>query len=74
MAANKVGGHLPYPDNNKGPKLLQTIWILSCISTIVVGLRIYTKIRKTRRLYWDDALMVLALVSEELDGLKHDVD
>ena len=68
MEASKVDGHLPYPDNNKGPKLLQTIWILRSISTIVVGLRIYTKIRKTRRLYWDDALMVLALVSKNWKG------
>jgi hypothetical protein len=60
MNTSQVDGNLPYPDHNKGPELLHTIWILSTVSTIVVALRIYTKIRKTRRLYWDDGLMVLA--------------
>ena len=62
MSAAYYGGDLPDPNENKGPELLHTIWVLCSISTVVVALRVYTKLRKTRRLYWDDWLMMLALV------------
>lgn len=63
MDSSLLDGKLPYPNQNKGPRLLVAIWVLGSISVLVVLLRIYTKLRKTYRLYWDDVLMVIALVS-----------
>jgi len=37
------------------------------VSAVVVSARLYTKLRKTRRLYWDDGCIVLAWLS----GLVH---
>lgn len=54
---------LPDPTDNKGPLLRRTVWVLISLSTVVVSFRVFSKLRKTRRLYWDDALMILALVS-----------
>lgn len=52
------------PHENQGPLLVRTCWALIAISIIVVGGRLYAKIYKTRRLYWDDGLMILALVRQ----------
>ncbi len=69
MASTQLSEKLPYPDHDKGPEILQILWTLGSISIIVVALRIYTKIRQTRRLYWDDGLMVLALVSTDVEKI-----
>ncbi|RMY92661.1 hypothetical protein D0862_09429 [Hortaea werneckii] len=50
------------PHENQGPLLVRTCWALIAISIVVVGGRLYAKIYKTRRLYWDDGLMILALI------------
>jgi hypothetical protein len=70
MDPTQLAAKLPYPDHSKGPELLQTLWILGSISIVVVALRIYAKIQKTRRLYWDDGLMVLALVRIDQDSTE----
>jgi nicotinamide riboside transporter PnuC len=50
-------------DDNRAPPVQRTVWILLAISTIVIFTRLVVKLRTTRRLYLDDALMILALVS-----------
>jgi len=50
------------PNDDQGPLLVRTCWALIAISIIVVGGRLYAKLFKTRRLYWDDGLMILALI------------
>lgn len=50
------------PNETKGPLMVRVVWVLISISTAVMVLRLWTKVKKTRRLYWDDGLMVLALV------------
>ncbi|KAK5124860.1 hypothetical protein LTR85_001050 [Meristemomyces frigidus] len=60
--AAAAGYTVPYPDDTKGPLILRTVWVLISLSTVVVAGRIYTKARKTHRLYWDDWLMILALL------------
>ncbi|KAK5131242.1 hypothetical protein LTR08_001211 [Meristemomyces frigidus] len=62
-----AGYSVPSPDDNKGPLLLRTVWVLISISIVIVFGRIFTKWRKTHRLYWDDYLVILAL----LLGLAH---
>ncbi|KAK5110019.1 hypothetical protein LTR62_006386 [Meristemomyces frigidus] len=50
------------PDVSRGPLLVRTVWVLISISIVVVCGRLFSKFRKTRRFYWDDALVMLALV------------
>ncbi|KAF2772411.1 hypothetical protein EJ03DRAFT_203606 [Teratosphaeria nubilosa] len=50
------------PDNDKGPQVLAVTWTLLSVSTVVLAGRLYSKGVKTRRLYWDDGLMVTALL------------
>ncbi|KAK4976766.1 hypothetical protein LTR42_002811 [Elasticomyces elasticus] len=57
----------PWPDHNQGPLLNRVIWTLLAISGLVAAARLWTKWRKTRRLYWDDGLIILAW----LLGLAH---
>lgn len=49
-------------NRNLGPVLLHTVWPLLAISTLVVAGRLFVKTQRTRRLYWDDLAMVLALL------------
>ncbi|TKA82812.1 hypothetical protein B0A55_01054 [Friedmanniomyces simplex] len=50
----------PPPDRNEGPLLNRVIWINLGISGLFVAARLWTKWRKTHRVYWDDGLIVLA--------------
>ncbi|KAK3673982.1 hypothetical protein LTR78_006184 [Recurvomyces mirabilis] len=61
-AAIAQGQQANYPDVSRGPLLVRTVWVLISFSTITVFGRLYTKLRKARRLYWDDALVILALI------------
>lgn len=49
-------------DKNLGPVLLHTLWANLAVSTVVVAGRLYVKTRRTRRLYWDDLAMGMALL------------
>lgn len=66
MSVQFAVGELPpgmQTDANLGPVALRTVWSLLAISTLVVLARLVVKCKITRRVYWDDFLMVLALVS-----------
>lgn len=52
---------LPYTDTSRAPAVRKTVWTLLSFSTVVLAARLYVKARKTRRLYWDDLCMTLAL-------------
>lgn len=54
-------GRLPDASDNEGPKMLQVLWSLISLSTVVVGARLWSKYKATRRLYGDDYLMAVAL-------------
>ncbi|KAK4549419.1 hypothetical protein LTR36_006416 [Oleoguttula mirabilis] len=61
-AAAAAAGYTVPPDHDQGGRILRTVWVLISLSTVVVAARIYTKARKTHRLYWDDYLIFLALL------------
>jgi hypothetical protein len=69
VASSLLSGLPSYPDENRGPTLLRTIWILISLSTVVVLARLYTKLIKTRRLYVDDGFLVSALVWSEVASI-----
>ena len=55
--------HPGNPKDDQGPAILYTIWFLIGTSALVISLRLWVKLSRTRRLYYDDVIMILALVS-----------
>lgn len=51
---------------NQAPALLAVIWSLGGLSTIVMVLRLYTRMRIVARVAWDDYLMVVSWVCNML--------
>ena len=52
----------PDGDASKGPSMLIIIWLFTAISTIVVGLKMWTRLKIIREFGADDVLTILALV------------
>ena len=50
------------PDENRGPGVVALIVVMTVISTIIVMLRVYSKIFLIRGMGWDDAMMVVGVV------------
>ena len=46
-----------------GPYLLRVIWVLGGLSTVLLGLRIFSKLWRRRPLWWDDYVLIAAWVS-----------
>ena len=49
-------------EDDYGPQLNMTIWFLTGVSALFLGLRIYCKIWRNRSVWWDDYLLVLSWV------------
>lgn len=58
------GLHQPPPDGdvNRGPQLLAVSMVTLLAAIAVVALRLYTRLKITLSLGWDDYTIVLALV------------
>ncbi|KAJ4288799.1 hypothetical protein N0V88_007126 [Collariella sp. IMI 366227] len=50
------------PHNNDASKLLACIWGQGIVSTIFLSLRIYCRLKKRTRLWWDDIILIAAWV------------
>lgn len=46
----------------KGPTLVGVLWMETVICLIVLGLRVYTRVRILRNPGWDDLLLVITWV------------
>lgn len=59
------GNGIPIPKGvtNQGPVILILDWVLFCMSTIFVLLRLGTRTWITRNFGWDDATIALAQVN-----------
>ena len=51
----------PVPD--QGPQTAASVWVLLALATIFLALRIYSKFRKSRGLWWDDWILIASWVS-----------
>lgn len=51
---------------DNGPQLNATIWALTAVSTLFLGLRVYCKLWRQRRLRWDDWFLAAGWVSVAL--------
>jgi hypothetical protein len=47
---------------DKGPMTLGIIWMLAIFSSTFLGLRVYCKLARQRRLWWDDYVLIVAWV------------
>jgi len=50
------------PHDNAAARLNIAIWILNAASLVFVGLRVYCKSFRSRKLWWDDWILVLSWV------------
>lgn len=51
------------PHDNLGPNFNVAIWVLTGAALVFMSLRLYCKIRIRRGLWWDDYVLILAMVS-----------
>ncbi|PNS17839.1 hypothetical protein CAC42_16 [Sphaceloma murrayae] len=49
------------PDLDQGPALVRILWVLTAISTLFCMARLFVKIKLTRKIFWDDVFILLAL-------------
>ncbi|KAL8645310.1 MAG: hypothetical protein Q9226_007362, partial [Calogaya cf. arnoldii] len=52
----------PDGDTSAGPSILIITWLFTAISTIIVGLKVYTRLKIIRQFGADDILTILALL------------
>ncbi len=50
------------PHDGQAVKLLVSIWTLGFIATIFLSLRIYCRMIKGQRIWWDDAFLIASWV------------
>ena len=62
MASNDNSLHTTASPSNLGPVFLGVDWAVFSLSTIVVLIRLYTRIWITRNVGWDDAVMAFTQV------------
>ena len=48
---------------NYAPLLLWSIWVVTVVSGLFLGLRVYCKLTRHRAMWWDDWILVLSWVS-----------
>ncbi len=51
---------------NYAPRLMAATWLLTVFSAIFLGLRVYCKLSRGRRLWWDDHFLIASWV-----GARH---
>ncbi|KAL2205043.1 hypothetical protein CC79DRAFT_1370861 [Sarocladium strictum] len=49
--------------DERGTRLLASVWTLTAVAAVLLGLRLYCKIWRGRGLWWDDHLLIIAMVS-----------
>ncbi|KAK3331546.1 hypothetical protein B0H66DRAFT_546762 [Apodospora peruviana] len=58
------------PHDDRGPAILAAHWLLTAAATIFLGLRIYCKKSTSRKLWWDDWILIAAWITILItDGL-----
>lgn len=60
----------PGGDVNRAPTLIAVTWVECSLSTIVVALRFYCRVRITRNVWWDDWVILITLVTTLLKDLE----
>ena len=56
-------------DRNRGPEFIRITWIECSIAIVFVSLRFLSRVKYTRKLWWDDWVILFTLVN--LDTYKY---
>ncbi|KAK4150047.1 hypothetical protein C8A00DRAFT_18365 [Chaetomidium leptoderma] len=56
------------PHDDRGPALVATSWTLTCLGSLLLGLRVYSKMVSHRSLWWDDWILIAACVALVTDA------
>ena len=59
----------PHEVANYAPLLLWSIWVVTVVSGLFLGLRVYCKVTRHRSMWWDDWFLVLSWVSHSEDEM-----
>ncbi|KAM0277437.1 hypothetical protein ACHAQH_005801 [Verticillium albo-atrum] len=59
-AGDAVVPEMPVLTNDPGPTVVASIWSMMAIATVFFALRIYCKTVRTRGMWWDDYIMLVA--------------
>lgn len=51
-------------NDNRGPELVVVTWIFTALATVVVGLKIFTRVKIMKEPALDDFFTILSLVSK----------
>jgi len=51
------------PHDDRGPSVLAAIWTVTALATLFIAIRVYCKFLKSKRLYWDDAVLIASYAS-----------
>lgn len=54
--------YLDLATNPTGLTMVSVLWLLLTLSTVFVGLRIYSKLNRNRSLWWDDYVIICSWV------------
>jgi hypothetical protein len=57
------------PHENRGPSIRAAIWPLTGLATLFLGVRLYCRLSKSRRLQLDDYVLLASWVSPANDGV-----
>ena len=64
----------PHEVVNYAPMLLWAIWVLTIVSGLLLGLRVYCRLTRNRALWWDDYFLILSWVRRCLTPRCGEVD
>lgn len=63
--------HNGQPGNaNLGPYLNCVVWSLAALSTLFLGLRVYSKLIRRRQLWWDDYFLIASWVCRSFSSFS----
>ncbi|AEO65571.1 uncharacterized protein THITE_2112686 [Thermothielavioides terrestris NRRL 8126] len=54
--------YMPIKDNPRGATILAVLWSMISLSAIFLGLRLYSKLARSRQLWWDDHIIVFSWI------------
>ncbi|KAK1760375.1 hypothetical protein QBC47DRAFT_396371 [Echria macrotheca] len=48
----------PHDDDSYGSRILAACWLVNILSTIIIGLRVYCKLKRSKALWYDDHILI----------------
>lgn len=58
--------YVPLADNPRGVTIISVLWPMTALALVFLSLRIYTKILRSRLLWWDDYLIIFSWVCAQV--------